>query len=176
MCVPVLAPLVCTCRPFTYSTRTNRSTPPSQLQEGKLPYDLALESGCSLSLLALLQPGSAAWLDGGEGFGQPDSPLVSAAERQVFESLSHLLDPNPRRLKRIVSVYALVTEVAKLVPLSEGDDKARLAVQIQHWPVPYSLTEGPITNSPHIVSTQVAFLTIVASLPLAWQMCMTTIT
>ena len=150
---------------------------PSQMQEGKLPYDLALESGCSVSLLSLLQPGSASvWLDGGKGFQQPDSPLVSAAESSVFASLSHLLDPNPRRLKRIVSVYALVTEVAKLVPLSEGDDKARLAVQIQHWPVPYSLTEGPITNSPHIVSTQVAFLTIVASLPLAWQMCMTTIT
>ena len=131
MCVPVLAPLVCTCRPFTYSTRTNRSTPPSQLQEGKLPYDLALDSGCSVSLLALLQPGLAsAWLDGGIGFQQPDSPLVSAAESSVFASLSHLLDPNPRRLKRIVSVYALVTEVAKRAPLSEGGLKARLAVKM----------------------------------------------
>ena len=101
------------------------------MQEEKLPYDLALDSGCSVSLLALLQPGLAsAWLDGGIGFQQPDSPLVSAAESSVFASLSHLLDPNPRRLKRIVSVYALVTEVAKRAPLSEGGLKARLAVKM----------------------------------------------
>ena len=81
----------------------------------------------------MLQPGSAVWLDGGEGFQQPDRPLVSAAESQVFESLSYLLDPNPRRLKRIISVYALATEVAKRMPLSEGDSsKARLAVQMSH--------------------------------------------
>ena len=89
-------------------------------QDGKLPFDLALEVECSASLLALLQPGSAAWLDEYKGFEQPDRPLVSAAESQVFESLAYFLDPNPRRLKRIVSVYALVTEVAKRMPVSEG--------------------------------------------------------
>jgi len=62
--------------------------------------------------------GSAALSDGSSK--QP-LPLVSAAEMRVFESLSHLLDPNPRRLKRIISVYALVTEVAKRVPLSDAD-------------------------------------------------------
>ena len=98
-------------------------------QEGKLPFDLALDGGCSASLLALLQPGDAAWCDGGEGFQPPDLPLVSVAESRVFESLADLLDPNPRRLKRIVSVYALVTEVAKRMPLSEGSSKARLAAQ-----------------------------------------------
>ena len=77
----------------------------------------------------MLQPDSVAWLDGGEGSQQPDRPLVSAAESRVFESLAHLLDPNPRRLKRIISVYSLVTEVAKRMPLSEGSLEARLAVQ-----------------------------------------------
>ena len=80
-----------------------------------------------MSLLALLQPGTAAWCDGGEGFKQPDRPLVSAAESRVFESLAHLIDPNPRRLKRIVSVYALVNEVAKRTPLSEGGSKVSCA-------------------------------------------------
>ena len=51
--------------------------------------------------------------------GEQQLPLVSAAEMRVFEALSHLLDPNPRRLKRIISVYALVTEVAKRAPLSD---------------------------------------------------------
>ena len=76
----------------------------------------------------MLQPGSAVWLDGGEGLQQPDRPLVSVTESKVFESLSHLLDPNPRRLKRIISVYALVTEVAKRMPLSEAGSKARFMV------------------------------------------------
>ena len=90
----------------------------------------------------MLQPGSAVWLDGGEGFQQPDRPLVSAAESRVFESLAHLLDPNPRRLKRIISVYSLVSEVAKRVPLSEGSLEARLAAQMLCWPEPNSPTEG----------------------------------
>ena len=98
------------------------------LQGGKLPFDLALENRCSLSLLEILQPGAVAWCNGGEGFQQPDRPLVSAEESGVFESLAHLLDPNPRRLKRIISVYALVTEVAKRVSLSEDGFKARLVV------------------------------------------------
>ena len=100
----------------------------SSLQDGKLPFDLALDKGCSVSLLKLLQPGASAWCDSGGGFQQPDRPLVSAAESQVFQSLAHLLDPNPRRLKRIVSVYALAAEVAKLVPLSEGGPKAPLCL------------------------------------------------
>ena len=91
----------------------------------------------------MLQPGSAVWLDGGEGFQQPDCPLVSAAESQVFESLSHLLDPNPRRLKRIISVYALATEVAKRMPLSEGDPKACLVVQMSRVGRGRSTTSGP---------------------------------
>lgn len=99
--------------------------PPPTLQDGRLPYDLALEFGGSAKLLGLLQPGSAAW---SEGYQQADDPLVSAAESRVFESLSRLLDPNPRRLKRIISVYALATEVAKRMPLSEGDSKARYAI------------------------------------------------
>ena len=98
------------------------------LQGGKLPFDLALDNGGSLSLLEILQPGTVAWCNGGEGFQQPDRPLVSAEESGVFESLAHLLDPNPRRLKRIISVYALVTEVAKRVSLSEDGFKARLVV------------------------------------------------
>jgi len=91
---------------------------------GKLPFDLALDNRGSLSLLEILQPGTVAWCNGGEGFQQPDRPLVSAEESGVFESLAHLLDPNPRRLKRIISVYALVTEVAKRVSLSEDGFKA----------------------------------------------------
>ena len=118
--------------PWSSYARTTTIIAP--LQDGKLPFDLAVKGGCHVELLALLQPDSVAWLDGGEGSQQPDRPLVSAAESRVFESLAHLLDPNPRRLKRIISVYALVTEVAKRVPLSEGSLEARLAVQMRHWP------------------------------------------
>ena len=90
------------------------------LQVNKLPLDLALEHGYSASLLALLMRGAgpAALSDGVQ------LPLVSVTEMRVFESLSPLLDPNPRRLKRILSVYALVTEVAKRVPLSDVDPRA----------------------------------------------------
>ena len=102
------------------------TTPPT-LQDGRLPYDLALEFGGSAKLLGLLQPGSAAW---SEGYQQADEPLVTAAESRVFESLSRLLDPNPRRLKRIISVYALATEVAKRRPISGGFSKARYAICI----------------------------------------------
>ena len=97
------------------------------MQDGRLPYDLALEIGGSAQLLGLLQPGSAAWSEGSQ---QADRPLVSAAESRVFESLSHLLDPNPRRLKRIISVYALATEVAKRTPLSDDSPKARYTICI----------------------------------------------
>ena len=101
---------------------------PSHLQDNKLPYDLALELGGSAELLGLLQrSGSAAW---SKGYQQTDGPLVTAAESRVFESLSGLLDPNPRRLKRIISVYALATEVAKRTPLAEGDSKARKAISL----------------------------------------------
>ena len=100
------------------------------VQDGKFPFDLALNSGCSAPILALLQPGSAAWFcvndddwEGKTSLPLP-LPLVSAEEIKVFASLSHLLDPNPRRLKRIISVYALVTEVAKRVPLSDVDPTA----------------------------------------------------
>ena len=97
--------------------------PPFLFQADKLPFDLALEHGYSASLLALLQPGSAVWSD---GFDELQDPLVSVAEMRVFEALSDLLDPNPRRLKRIISVYALVTEVASRMPLSEVSPMARL--------------------------------------------------
>ena len=83
-----------------------------------MPFDLALEHGDSVPILVLLQPGSVAW---SKKFQPGNSPLVTAEEMRVFESLSHLLDPNPRRLKRIISVYALVAEVAKRMPLSEVD-------------------------------------------------------
>ena len=98
------------------------------IQDGNLPFNLALRGGCSASLLALLEPGSAAWL----GANRLSQPLVSAAESQVFESLSHLLDPNPRRLKRIISVYALASQVAKLMPLFEGSMQAPYAISIYH--------------------------------------------
>ena len=49
---------------------------------------------------------------------------------RTFESLSPLLDPNPRRLKRIISVYALATEVAKRVPLSDVDSTACVTVKM----------------------------------------------
>ena len=90
----------------------------SLLQVNKLPLDLALEGAYPALLLTLLMQGagSAALSDGTQQL-----PLVSAAEMRVFESLSPLLDPNPRRLKRIISVYALVTEVAKRVPLSDAN-------------------------------------------------------
>ena len=94
----------------------------------KLPLDLALMArGYSDPLLALLMrgAGSAALSD-----GKQQLPLVSVAEMRVFESLSPLLDPNPRRLKRIISVYALVTEVAKRVPLSDDDQTACAAVNM----------------------------------------------
>ena len=97
------------------------------MQDGRLPYDLALEFGGSAKLLGLLQPGSAAW---SEGYQQADEPLVTAAESRVFESLSRLLDPNPRRLKRIISVYALATQVAKLMPISECDLKVSYAIRM----------------------------------------------
>ena len=111
---------------FNRRTTYNYTTPPT-LQDGRLPYDLALEFGGSATILRLLQPGSAAW---SEGYQQADEPLVTAAESRVFESLSRLLDPNPRRLKRIISVYALATEVAKRMPLLEGSSKARCAICI----------------------------------------------
>ena len=82
-----------------------------------MPYDLAME-GKHLDSSVLLA--SAAW---NKGF-EPLHPLVTASESKVFESLAHLLDPNPRRLKQIISVYALATEVARRVPLLEGDRKA----------------------------------------------------
>ena len=66
-----------------------------------------------------MKPGSATWL-----IDSLSQPLVSAEEIKVFESLSHLLDPNPRRLKRIISVYSLVSQVAKVMPLSEGSAQA----------------------------------------------------
>ena len=110
---------------LVYTTAHDYS--PSHLQDDRLPYDLALEFGGSAQLLGLLQPGSAAW---SEGYQQANDPLVTAAESRVFESLSRLLDPNPRRLKRIISVYALATEVAKRTPLPEGDSKARKAISI----------------------------------------------
>ena len=99
----------------------------------ELPFDVALERGYPAPLLALLMQGagSAALSDGTQQL-----PLVSAAEMRVFESLSHLLDPNPRRLKRIISVYALVTEVAKRRPLSDVGSTARAPVQM--WPDPGS--------------------------------------
>jgi len=91
---------------------------------------VALKSGCSAPILTLLQPDSTGWLNGNdnnvlEGETDLPLPLVSAGEIKVFSSLSSLLDPNPRRLKRIINVYAFVTEVAKQVPLSEGGSKAR---------------------------------------------------
>ena len=101
-------------------------------QGKKLPFDLAMEAGSSISLLTLLQP-AGAW---SEDFDEPEPPLISAAEIRVFQSLSPLLDPNPRRLKRIISVYALATEVAQKMPLSEVDPTARVHrcahVQICH--------------------------------------------
>ena len=95
-----------------------------RLQFGKLPFDLALDAGCqgNAALLA-----SGAW---NKGFDPLDQPLVTTAESKVFESLAHLLDPNPRRLKRIISVYALVTEVAQRMPLSEGNWKASLQIYL----------------------------------------------
>ena len=75
----------------------------------------------------MLEPGSAAWLADVDSLNQP---LVSAQEIKVFESLSHLLDPNPRRLKRIISVYALATQVAKLMPISECDLKVSYAIRM----------------------------------------------
>jgi hypothetical protein len=98
-----------------------------------VPLDLALENKYSAPLLALLMrgAGSAALSDGSSK--QP-LPLVSAAEMRVFESLSPLLDPNPRRLKRIISVYTLVTEVAKRVPLS--DIVSTACATVKTWPDP----------------------------------------
>ena len=90
----------------------------SPLQAGKLPYDLALEKGHPNNSVLLA---SAAW---NLGYDQVNGPLVTAAESKVFESLANLLDPNPRRLKKIISVYALATEVARRVPLLDGDWQA----------------------------------------------------
>ena len=88
---------------------------------------MALDREYSAPLLTLLMQGAglAALSDGTQQL-----PLVSAAEMRVFESLSHLLDPNPRRLKRIISVYALVTEVAKRVPLSNVGSTACATVNV----------------------------------------------
>ena len=95
------------------------------LQEKKIPLALALEHAYSARLLTCLVrgAGSAASSDGTQQL-----PLVSAAEMRVFESLSPLLDPNPRRLKRIINVYALATEVAKRTPLSDVNPTACVTV------------------------------------------------
>ena len=97
----------------------------SSLQVNKLPLDLALDRGYSAPVLALLMrgAGSTALSDGTQQL-----PLVSAAEMRVFESLSPLLDTNPRRLKRIINVYTLVTEVAKRRPLSGVSSTACVTV------------------------------------------------
>ena len=107
----------------------------SSLQDNKLPLDLALEhnDGPVLEhkypawLLALLMrgAGSEALSDGSS---EQPQPLVSVSEMRVFESLSPLLDTNPRRLKRIINVYALVTEVAKRKPLSGVNSTACVTV------------------------------------------------
>ena len=95
-------------------------------QDGYLPFDLALQRGCPAPVLALLEPGSGGWL-----LDSPFQPLVSAEEINLFKSLSHLVGSNLRRLQRIINVYATVIEVAKRMPLSEGDSsKARLVVQM----------------------------------------------
>ena len=57
-------------------------------------------------------------------------PLATNDEIDVFKSLAFLLDGNPRRLKRIISVYSVISEVAKRKPLEEGSDQAR--------PTPYA--------------------------------------
>ena len=111
------------------------------MQDNKLPLDLALEhnDGPVLKhkypawLLALLMrgAGSEALSDGSSEerlLMRGAGPLVSVSEMQVFESLSPLLDTNPRRLKRIINVYALVTEVAKRKPLSGVNSTACVTV------------------------------------------------
>ena len=110
-------------RAFLKCTTIQPISPPHAFQDKNLPFDRALASPAPASLLNLLQPGSADCFD---GIPPLNVPLASVAEIRVFESLSHLLDPNPRRLKRIISVYALATQVAKRMPLSEGGTKARL--------------------------------------------------
>ena len=106
----------------------------NSLQDNKLPLDLALEHNdlalehtYSAGLLALLMrgAGSAALSDGSS---EHPLPLVSVAEMRVFEALSPLLDTNPRRLKRIINVYALVTEVAKRKLLSGVNSTACMTV------------------------------------------------
>jgi len=82
---------------------------------------MAVKREISASLFGLLDPGLA-WLED-EGVNR-FQPLVSTAEIDVFRSLSKLLDPSPRRLKRILNVYALAIEAAKQMPLSEDDSKA----------------------------------------------------
>ena len=94
-------------------------------QDGYLPFDLALQRGCSAPVLALLEPGSGGWL-----LDSPFQPLVSAEEINLFKSLSHLVGSNLRRLQRIINVYATVIEVAKRMPLSEGGCKVMPFVHV----------------------------------------------
>ena len=63
---------------------------------------------------------NADWL----GADDSSDPLVSARVMGVFSSLSHLLEPNPRRLKRIINVFSLISEVARMKPIT-GRTKAR---------------------------------------------------
>ena len=84
--------------------------------DGKSPLHLASESKSQCyGALKEHYLSYSGWLDDGDTF----KPLVRATEINAFEELSKLLDPNPRRLKRIINVYSLATEVAKVMPLSE---------------------------------------------------------
>ena len=109
----------------------------------------------------VLLASSAVW---NKGFNPLDQRLVTAAESKVFESLAHLLDPNPRRLKRIVSVYALAAEVAKRVPLSEGSP---LEASLLLCKCNVGRSHTPQQRDPESVHRAPPWL---AYSPLAWQM------
>ena len=47
-------------------------------------------------------------------------PLVSQHEMRVFKRMCLVIEPNPRRLKRVMQTYTLISEVAKRRAVDEG--------------------------------------------------------
>jgi len=52
-----------------------------------------------------------------------DAALVTPLERLAFEFFIGLADTNPRRVKRIVSVYCLISQTAKSLPIHDGSSR-----------------------------------------------------
>ena len=61
-------------------------------------------------------------------------PLVSQHEMSVFERMCLVLEPNPRRLKRVMQTYTLISEVAKRRAVEEGGPPDHVVGKLRDWP------------------------------------------